>query len=179
MKKVMVALVTLSLTTTSALFGLNVTEGKRFLGLELGYSKIQGDTLFENNHESDDKELGFRVGVENLVWRTMLTYSQYDNSKADQNLEKFIFSIDYLLLNDGKEKGLNPAPYVGLNASYADYESTFINENTGFLYGVEGGMIWSASQMITLDLGYRYMVTSQMENFDHSADVVFGLHFNY
>lgn len=154
-----------------------MSMSQTFIGIEVGYAEVQGDVghqneFIENDYKGDGVEYGVRLGAQNDEWRTMFIFDYYDNTDDDQNVEKGYLTIDYFLVSEPRTTF---KPYIGLNIGYANYESTYVDDS-GFLYGVQGGFIVKAGDSVDLDLGIRYSF-SQADAFDHTATVYFG--FNY
>lgn len=170
--------VLVSTMMASSVYAVDMSSNKRFLGVEAGLMQAQGDTLVQNALKGSDTSFGVRLGVQSMVWRTMLSYSVYDNTSDDQNVEKTFLSLDYYFNNDGEEVSASINPYIGVNVGYTNYES-FLIDDSGMLYGVQGGVTFNLSESIDVDLGARFALSSGMQNLDHVADVTLGVHYNY
>ncbi|MFT7880721.1 MAG: hypothetical protein ABXS91_10045 [Sulfurimonas sp.] len=173
-KKIAVALSCMVFGST--LNAADVSEGKKFIGLEAGMAKIQADTLAGPDHEGDDVEFGFRLGAQNDTWRTMLVFDYFDSSDDDQNYEKGLVQFDYYLFNNESET-FSFRPFIGLNVGYMNYESTYIDEN-GFLYGGQAGVIVGITESVDLDVMYRYSFTGADQT-DHVEGLVVGFNYFY
>lgn len=168
-KKIAVALLCAALG--SSLYARDdISQSRTFIGLELGYSEVQGDTFYELGYTGDsDVEFGVRIGAEKDEWRTTFIFDYYDSSDNDQNVETLLMTIDYFVLDNNS--GFKP--YIGLNLGYANYESTFV-EDSGMVYGGQAGFVFNVTEMVNLDLSYRYSLSSA-DVFDHKGSVFFGL----
>jgi len=151
-----------------------------FIGIELGGTMVQADIVGdfgeELNHKGTGLSFGLRLGAQNTQWRSMLFLDYFDSKGDNQNYERLGVQVDYFLVSSMLESSAF-RPYIGLNGSYLNYESTDIDES-GFGYGGEIGFVVAINQMIDLDLEYRYSVSS----FDRMANVgsvVLGLHYVY
>ena len=172
-----IAMVLLCTVLGSSLYAENMTTGKGFLGLEVGYASVQGDVggfFPELDREGDAVEYGIRLGAQTSEWRTMLLFDYYDSSDDDQNMEKGYLTVDYFFLQDDTSAF---RPFIGVNVGYANYESTDVDEN-GALYGAQAGIVVNVAESIDLDLSYRYSLSS-MDALDHVGSVVFGLNYLY
>ena len=169
MKKIVVALLCVVLGTT--LYARDgVSESRTFIGLELGYVEVQGDTLFAPQYTGDyDVQFGIRLGAEKEEWRTTLIFDYYDSDTNDQSVQQGLMTVDYYVL--GNENVVKP--YIGLNVGYGRYESTYVDEST-FLYGGQVGVVVHAADMVNLDLSYRYSLTGG-DLFDHVGGIVFSV----
>ena len=170
-KKIAVALLCTALG--SSLYARDdISQSRTFIGLELGYSEVQGDTFYDLGYTGDyDVEFGFRIGAEKDEWRTTFIYDYYDSSDNDQNVQTLLMTIDYFVLDNGSAF----RPFIGLNVGYANYESTFI-EADDWVYGGQVGFVVDVAEMVNLDLSYRYSL-SNADAFDHKGSVFFGLNY--
>ena len=175
MRKAAVFLMSIGLGTS--LYGIDISRSKTFIGLEIGYTEVQGTRGYGNNSfeydfiGDNELEFGFRIGAQNGQWRTTFLFDYYDSTDNDQNYEKGLFTIDYFLF----ESDSPLKPYIGFNIGYANYESTYVDDS-GFLYGGQAGIVLEAGEVINLDLGYRYSL-SQADDLDHIGSVVFGVNY--
>ena len=170
-----IVMVLLCTALGSSLYAENMSTGKGFMGLEVGYATVQGDVaglLPELDREGDAVEYGLRLGAQTDEWRTILAFDYYDDSDNDQNVEKGYLMVDYFLLQ-GSESAFKP--FIGLNVGYANYESTLVEDN-GFLYGGQAGVVVSVMESIDLDLSYRYSL-SDADALDHVGSMVFGINY--
>jgi len=180
MKKIAVACLGIVLGSS-----LNAAEGssvKPFLGLEGGYSQVQGAILPVSNgtysqKTGEDGIYGLRIGAQDEEWRAALIFNSYDNTETDQNVEQFLLAVDYMFLGGQYSATTTFAPYIGLNVGYANYESTFV-ESDGLIYGAQAGFVVSATENIDLDLGYRYSL-SDTEELDHIGSFIFAVNYLY
>jgi len=186
MKKMAIALLCTVLGTT--LYAReDISVSKPFIGLEIGYATVQGDVggFFPGDvvrdYEGSDIEYGIRLGAQKEDWRTTLTFNYFDgtNDGYEQNYEKGLVSFDYFVIND-KESGLKP--YIGLNVGYANYESTNDIDMSGFVYGVQAGIVLNVAEKIDLDLMYRYTLSNATQedhdaSLDHIGSIVFGVNY--
>jgi len=172
-----IAIVALCAVMGSSLYARDISEGEKFIGLEVSATEVQGDTggIFgELDHKETGVEYGLRVGAQLDEWRSMLLLNYFD--EGDQNTEKLMVSVDYFFLNSTEEQSYFK-PYLGVNAGYMNYESTGIDES-GFLYGAQAGFVVEVMESIDIDLGYRYSLSSA-DKFDHTGGVVFGINYLY
>jgi len=136
-------------------------EDKNFIGLEVGYSQVQGERIDVYQYEDEDISYGIRIGATRGEWRSTLLYNYYDNSDSDQNVEQGLFLADYFLVDNQSSFKL----YIGGNIGYANYESSFVDEDA-FLYGGQVGFVIDTMEIIDLDFRYRYSL-SNTDELDH------------
>lgn len=181
-KKIVIACVCMAVLGSS-LDARELSNSKTFIGLEVGYSEVQGErillpdttTYFENTGE--DMILGFRIGAQNEEWRTMFLFDYYDNSDTDQNLEQGLLTIDYFFMGSEYVSSTAFSPYIGANVGYANYESSYVDAS-GIIYGGQAGFVVGATENIDLDFGYRYSL-SETEELDHVGSFVFAINYVY
>jgi hypothetical protein len=169
----------------SALYAENYSEGKKFLGVEVGAAQIQGgvylDILdpfsYDQFYEGSGVSFGLRFGAQNDNYRTMLLYEYYDNTDEDQNLEMGMVTIDYFVISEDMAS-LTIKPFVGVNAGYMQYESTLV-EDTDFVYGGQAGLVASISEKIDIDISYRYSLSWESDTMDHFGVALIGLNYLY
>ncbi len=179
-KKIAVALLCVALGST--LYARDdISTSNTFVGLEIGYSEVQGDVgtidgivlddIRPNFVGDYDIEFGIRIGAQRDQWRTTFIFDYYDSDDNDQNVEKGYLTVDYFVL----ENESTFRPYIGVNIGYASYESTYVDDS-GFLYGAQAGIVVNVAEMINLDLGYRYSL-SDADALDHIGSIVFGINY--
>ena len=174
-KKIAIAMLCTALS--SSLYARNISEGEKFIGLEVSATEVQGDVggiLGELDHKETGVEFGLRIGAQLDQWRSMLLLNYFD--EGDQNTEKLQVSVDYFFLNSTEEQTYFK-PYLGVNAGYMNYESTGVDES-GFLYGAQAGFVVEVMEHIDVDLSYRYSL-STADKFDHTGGVIFGINYLY
>jgi len=185
-KKIAVALLCASLGST--LYARDdISKSQPFVGLEIGYATVQGDVGgffpgdIERDYKGSDIEYGIRLGAQKEDWRTTVSFNYYDSTSDDraQNYEKLMVSFDYFVLNNTQS---TIKPYIGMNAGYINYESTNDIDMSGFIYGVQGGIIFSATENIDLDLMYRYSLSNATQddrdaNLDSIGSIVFAVNY--
>ena len=183
MKKIVVTLIALLLS--SSLFAENYSEGKKFLGIEVGAAQIQGgvylDVLdpfsYDQFYEGSGVAFGLRFGAQNDEYRTMLLFDYYDNADEDQTYEVGMLTIDYFVISS-EAASVTIKPFVGLNVGYMNYESTLVDDSD-FVYGGQAGVVVNVSEKIDIDLSYRYSMTYEAVNMDHFAVIMLGLNYLY
>ena len=170
---------------SSVLFGENYSEGKKFIGVELGAASVQGgrylipgDLLtYDQFYKGSDITYGLRFGAQNEEWRTMLLFDYYDNTDEDQSMEMGMVTVDYFVVSS-EAASITVKPYVGLNVGYMNYESSFIDES-GIMYGGQGGVVANVSEKVDLDISYRYSLGYDTADLDHLGVFMLGLNYLY
>jgi len=185
-KKIGTALLCTVALGTTLTANENTSSSKTFIGLEAGYATVQGDVggFFPGDiirdYKGSDIEYGARLGAQNEEWRATFAYNYFDGNEdgKEQNYGKFLASLDYFL--GSNEDVLKP--FIGANVGYINYESTNNIDMSGFIYGVQAGIVVSVTDNIDLDLQYRYSLSSATQDdrdasLDHIGSIVFGINY--
>ena len=169
-KKIAIALLCVALGST--VYAREISESQKFIGVEVSITEVQGE---QPSDKSDDVSYGVRLGAQNDQWRTMFTLNYFDS--GEHNVEKLFLSVDYFFMKTDVYDSYALQPYLGVNVGYMNYESVGVDAS-GFLYGMQGGVVLDVMDRVGLDIGYRYSLSSADE-LDHTGDVVFGLNYQY
>jgi len=180
-----ISAIILGMMLGSALYAGNYSEGKKFLGLEIGAAQIQGgvyldllDPLsYDQFYEGSDITYGLRFGAQNDKYRTMLLFDYYDNTEEDQNLQMGLITIDYYVLSQDAAS-VTIKPFIGLNVGYMRYQSTLVDDSD-FVYGGQAGLVANVSEKIDIDLSYRYSLSWESEAMDHFGAAMLGINYLY
>ena len=184
-KKIGLALLCAALGTTLQARE-DISTSKLFLGLEIGSTKIDSSAEllvtdeFFNEITSLQKvkatgdsaaEYGIRLGAEKENWRTTISYSYFndDQDGYEETMHKGSLLLDYFIWTSEADE-YNIKPYLGAHIGYMSYENTVFDPNygvdqvlmddTGFFYGGQAGVAMMISNVVELDLSYRYSFTS-------------------
>lgn len=176
----------LSTLLATTLYGENeVSSGKPFFGLEVGYATVQGDvgglfpTSIISNYEGSDVEFGVRMGAQENEWRATFGFNYFDGTEDGnaQNYEKFTGSLDYMFLKSNKS---TIQPFIGANMGYINYESTNNIDMSGFIYGIQAGVVLSITEHVDIDVQYRYSLGSNSSDaLDSIGSAVIGINYLY
>ncbi len=141
-----------------------------FIGLVGAYNSD-----FENN-----ALIGFRLGMQNNVWRTSFTYEEnFDEYKA------FILEVDRTLVA-GLFSGLGRL-YIGASGGWIDTGDTptaFLDVDTtgsissdGFVVGANIGLMYYISDQLDLSIDYRYLNVEDIPAIDKITGFSIALHY--
>jgi len=164
----------------------DISTSNLFIGLEIGSTKADSSAellvvdRFGNEAASLDKitavgdsaiEYGIRLGAEKDDWRTTIAYSYLndDTDGFEETMHKGWLLLDYFIWSSGSDS-YNVKPYLGAHIGYLGYEATVYDPNfdvnqvlmddTGFFYGGQAGLALIISDVVELDISYRYSFTS-------------------
>lgn len=169
-------LVMLCLLSTNVVEAKNMSESQPFIGVEVTVAEVQGDAVRRQDADtSEGVGYGVRLGAQNEQWRTMFTFNYFDDE--GRNVEKLFLSLDYFFLKSDMTENFAVQPYIGVNVGYMNYEVAGIDES-GMLYGGQGGVLLNLLESLDFDIGYRYSLSSA-NALNHTGDVVFGFNYLY
>jgi len=163
----------------------DISESNLFIGLEIDSTKVDTSTevfLTDQNYNILDSakfgatsssviEYGIRLGAEKEEWRTTLLYSYYNNEDEgiEETMHKGALLLDYFIWSSNSTD-YNVKPYVGAHVGYMNYEASgdlagyginqIYADDSGFYYGAQAGIAMTISEVVQLDLSYRYSLTS-------------------
>ncbi len=200
----------LAVALTGSLYAGNYSEGKKFIGVELGSTKLDSSARFYPDNgvpfqlagESDSAiEYGFRIGAQDEEWRTTLLYSYYNNDDSgfEETTHKGSIHLDYFIWSTDAG-GMDIKPFIGGHVGYMSYEVSgdtglglreIFADDSNVFYGGQAGVSLAISDVVELDLSYRYSLTNlddipveltggHMESsLDSMGSIVFGLNYFY
>jgi len=115
--------------------------------------------------------VGLRYGQQSKDWRTSFTLETRYNG-----YQLFTAQVDRTLLYSLATPKLRL--YAGLIAgAVAQEDEAGGDDNLGYSYGVSAGFMFYLSDNIDLDLGYRYMKVTELDNIDDISSASFAIHY--
>jgi hypothetical protein len=136
-----------------------------FIGLAVSAQQI--DIRTDNS-----SAVGFdlRVGKQTVEWRTLFAYSySSDYQSLSTEIDKIILDD---LFNTAKVR-----PYFGLSAGLLKIDGKHLDDNKGYYYGANLGLIFYAADSMDIDLSYHYQWISSIDHTDHMQGATLGLHY--
>jgi len=113
--------------------------------------------------------VGFRLGMQNNVWRTSFTY---ENNFDDY--QSFMVQADRTVVA-GLFGGLGRL-YAGLSGGWINHDLDSV-EQDGYAYGGNIGLMYYISDQVDLSVDYRYLFTTDLCPIDHIQGVSVSLHY--
>jgi len=146
------------------LISLSFAETKYPFWGVVGYSN--------NINDESGAVVGLRYGQQSKSWRTSFTLES-----SYQDYQLFSVQIDRTLLYSVTTSKLRI--YGGLIASAITQEKNdgSGDKNIGYGYGLGAGLMFYLSDNIDLDLGYRYMRVTDLDNIDEISSFGFAMHY--
>lgn len=138
------------------------------------YSFLGGQTSFVNYEDVSGASLGLKYGVQRGMWRSSfnLDYSENDGNK----LGSLILQVDKGVLKK-YSKNSNFKPHVGFSLGVLQHDNKTTDKGYGF--GLNGGVTYILNDAIDLDLNYRYLNTTKMNQIGSLHHINLSLHYFY
>ena len=143
-----------------------------FIGIMASYNDLLEDNIV----------MGFRFGMQNNVWRTMLTYE--DNFDEFQTL---MIEVDRTIIA-GLFQGKGRI-YLGLSGGIVDTNNDWMNalninesdtdtvNTAGYAIGGNVGMMFYISDQVDISIEYRYLSVQDVDSFDRIKGFSVALHY--
>ena len=143
-----------------------------FIGIMASYNDLLEDNIV----------MGFRFGMQNNVWRTMLTYE--DNFDEFQTL---MIEVDRTIIA-GLFQGKGRI-YLGLSGGIVDTNNDWMNalninesdtdtvNTAGYAIGGNVGMMFYISDQVDISIEYRYLSVQDVDRFDRIKGFSVALHY--
>ena len=143
-----------------------------FIGMIASYNDLLEDNIV----------MGFRFGMQNNVWRTMLTYE--DNFDEFQTL---MIQVDRTIIA-GLFQGKGRI-YLGLSGGIVDTNNDWMNalninesdtdtvNTAGYAIGGNVGMMFYISDQVDISIEYRYLSVQDVDRFDRIKGFSVALHY--
>jgi opacity protein-like surface antigen len=132
-------------------------------------------TEFEN---SSAPTIGIKYGKQTENMRTSISYNYGEDGK--NYYQTLLMQMDTGVLTN-RFKDMAIKPYVGatIGVLQQNDDSLIPTRDRGYVYGVNTGLTYILNDSIDLDLGYRFLKTSKLENIDKINDLTFSMHYFY
>ena len=198
-----IAAACLLMASGSTLHAESVSEPRTFIGFEIESSKTESSLQLGGfpkfNFESDSVvEYGARIGAENDEWRTTLLYTYYNDEEngAEETMNKGSLLLDYFFWKTDANT-MNIKPYIGVHIGYMTYElegdlllagvPQTLSDGSGVFYGMQGGINMIVSEVVGLDLSYKYSLTGVDDSpvadtkfeLDNIGSIAFSINYYY
>ena len=138
------------------------------------YSFFGAQTSYLDYNHVSSPSLGLKYGVQQGMWRTTLNLD-YAKSSND-TLTSFIIQADKGILQSAM-KDSPFKPYVGFSLGMLQHDNS--GTDKGYGIGLNTGVTYLLNDAIDLDLGYRYLSTSKMNNIKSLNSLNLSLHYFY
>lgn len=159
----------LTLTLFSSLSQASGDAMYSFLGLQVSSSEYE---------DISTETVAIKYGQQSAMWRTAISYNFAQNS--DDKMQSLVAQIDHGILTEMFET-LPVKPYIGFSIGVMEHKNNMnaVSTDRGYLYGLNGGINYVINDKVDIDLGYRYMKTTNLESIDKVSDAMLSLHYYF
>lgn len=128
-----------------------------------------------SDYEATTPTLGIKYGKQSKNVRTSIAYN-YGEESSNQ-YHSLLMQVDTgVLTNTFKEIPIKP--YIGASFGVMQHDYNSRNDR-GYLYGANAGLTYLLNDVVDLDLAYRFMKTSKLENINEINEFTFSMHYFY
>jgi len=139
-----------------------------FIGIQADASIPKSDVI---------PTLGIKYGKQSKNVRTALSYNFGEDSK--NRYQTLIMQVDTAIFQN-KVKDFPLKPYAGVSLGVMQHDDKEISKrDRGYIYGLNTGFAYILNDKIDLDLGYRFMRTSKLDNVNNVNDIMLSMHYFY
>jgi len=140
-----------------------------FIGIQASTAEFEDTTA---------PTIGLKYGKQSENMRTSISYSY--GGKSDKDYQSLIMQIDTgVLTNSFRDIALKPYVGVSFGVMQQKDNSVIPSRDRGYVYGANAGVSYLLNDAVDLDLSYRYLKTSKLENIDNINDFIFSMHYFY
>ncbi|CAA6804308.1 MAG: Unknown protein [uncultured Sulfurovum sp.] len=140
-----------------------------FMGIQAGNSFVEGNSV---------PYIGVKYGKQSKGYRTSIGYSYGKTSSI--NHQSLIAQVDKgILVNKFKDSSFKPYAGVSFGIMQEKNNQSAIEQDRGYVYGVNTGIAYIYNDSLDFDLGYRYLQTSKLESIDSLSDITLSMHYFY
>ena len=141
---------------------------------EKSYSFFGAQTSYLNYQSTLSPSLGLKYGIQRGMWRSSinLDYATTGNNK----LSSLMLQVDKgILKNTTKNSPFKP--HAGFSLGILQHKKS--NTDKGYGIGLNTGVTYLLSDAIDLDLSYRFLSTSKMNDVSSLNSLTLSLHYFY
>jgi len=138
---------------------------------EKSYSFIGAETSFLSYDGTSSPSLGFKYGIQKGMWRSSINLDHASN--GSNRLSSLILQVD-----KGIWKNKSPfKPHVGFSLGVLQHKNSVTDKGYGI--GLNTGVTYLLNDAIDLDLSYRFLSTSKMNDIGSLNSLNLSLHYFY
>ncbi len=140
-----------------------------FIGIQTSASTFENESA---------PTFGIKYGKQSNNYRTSISYNY--GEKGSNYYQTAMMQIDTGVLTR-TFKDMAFKPYVGatIGVMQQNDDGLIPTRDRGYIYGANTGFTYILNDAVDLDLAYRYLKTSKLENIDKIQDVTFSMHYFY
>lgn len=141
---------------------------------EKSYSFFGVNTSYINYDNITSPSLGLKYGIQKGMWRSSLNFDY--GSTGNNKLSSLMLQVDKgVLKNSTKNSPFKP--HVGFSLGVLQHKNSVTDKGYGL--GLNTGITYLLSDAIDLDLSYRFLSTSKMNDISSLNSLNLSLHYFY
>jgi hypothetical protein len=141
---------------------------------EQSYSFLGAQTSYLNYDSTSSPSLGLKYGIQKGMWRSSINLDYA--STGSNKLSSIILQVDKGILK-GSTKDSPFKPHVGFSFGVLQHKNSVTDKGYGI--GLNTGVTYLLSDKIDLDLSYRFLSTSKMNDIGSLNSLSLSLHYFY
>jgi opacity protein-like surface antigen len=141
---------------------------------EKSYSFLGAQTSYLNYDNVSSPAVGLKYGIQKGMWRSSINLD-YAKSSSD-TLTSLMLQIDKGILKS-TTKNSPFKPHVGFSLGVLQHKNSITDKGYGI--GFNTGITYLLSDAIDLDLSYRFLSTSKMNDISSINSLTLSLHYFY
>jgi opacity protein-like surface antigen len=138
------------------------------------YSFFGAQTSIINYNSTSSPSLGLKYGIQKGMWRTGINLD-YASTGSDK-LTSFLLQVDKGILKS-ITKDSPFKPHVGFSLGVLQHKNSVTDKGYGI--GLNTGITYLLNDAIDLDLSYRFLSTSKMNDISSLNSLNLSLHYFY
>ncbi|CAA6818135.1 MAG: Unknown protein [uncultured Sulfurovum sp.] len=141
---------------------------------EKSYSFLGAETSFVNYDSISSPSLGLKYGIQKGMWRSSLNLDYANN--GSNKLSSLMLQVDKGILKNFTKK--SPfKPHAGFSLGVLQHKNT--DTDKGYGLGLNTGVTYLLNEQVDLDLSYRFISTSKMNDIGSINSLNLSLHYFY
>jgi len=146
-----------------------ITRIYEFVGIQGGISDYDGIST---------PTLAVKYGQQSSLWRTAISYNFA--KKSNDTIQSIIAQVDRGILTE-LFANVPFKPYVGFSLGVMEQSNNknAVSKDRGYLYGLNTGINYVLNNNFDIDLGYRYMISNQLEYIGKTNSLSLSLHYYF
>jgi hypothetical protein len=138
------------------------------------YSFLGAETSYVNYENVSSPSFGLKYGIQKGMWRSSINLDYAKN--ANDKLSSLILQIDKGIFKGATKNSLFK-PHVGFAIGILQHKN--IVTDKGYAMGLNTGITYLLNDAIDLDLSYKFLSTSNMNNITSLNSLNLSLHYFY
>ncbi len=146
-----------------------ITNIYEFVGVQAGVTDYDGTTA---------PSIAIKYGQQSALWRTALSYNFATDT--DDTFNSLIVQVDRGVLTE-LFADVPFKPYIGFSLGLIQHSNgdNKVDDDRGYLYGLNTGVNYVLNNGFDVDLSYRYMKSDQLMYVDNSNAFSLSLHYYF